>query len=52
MGDCVDSDNLGIIINVDPTIVVAGDEKKGILTRQLLNPKKEYIRLEYIYADV
>ena len=51
MGDCVDSDNVGIIINVDPTIVVAGDEKKGVLTTQLLNPKKDYLRIEYIYAN-
>ena len=51
-GVSVSADGLGIIVAVDPTIVVAGDEEKGILTRQLLNPKKEYLRLEYIYADV
>ena len=51
-GASVSADNLGIIIAVEPTVVVAGDEDKGILTRQLLNPKKKYLRLEYIYADI
>jgi hypothetical protein len=51
-GASVSADNLGIIVAVEPTVVVAGDEDKGILTRQLLNPKKKYLRLEYIYADI
>ena len=51
-GTSVSADGLGIIVAVNPTIVVAGDEEKGIITRQLLNPKKEYLRLEYIYADI
>ena len=51
-GASVTADGLGIIISVNPTSVVAGNEEKGVLTRQLLVPKKEYIRLEYIYADI
>ena len=50
-GNSVSGDNLGIIVSVKPTIVVGGDPKKGVLTRHVLKPTKNYLRLEYIYID-
>ena len=50
-GPSVSSDSLGIIVSINPTIVVAGDKKQGVLTRQLLTFEKEYIRVEYHYVD-
>ena len=50
-GSCVATESLGIIVSINPTIVVAGDESQGVLTRQLLTFEKEYIRVEYHYVD-
>ena len=50
-GSCVETENLGIIVAINPTIVVAGDKSQGILTRQLLTFEKPYIRVEYHYVD-
>ena len=50
-GYSVYGDILGIIVSVNPTIVIGGDPVKGILTRHVLKPTKNYIRLEYIYLD-
>ena len=45
------TENLGIIVSLNPTVVVGGDEEKGILTKHVLNPQKEYLRIEYHYVD-
>ena len=50
-GKSVSGDSLGIIVGLNPTTVVGGDPEKGILTKHVLKPKKNYIRLEYIYVD-
>ena len=50
-GTSVSADNLGIIVSLNPTMVVAGDEDKGILTKHVLNPQKQYLRIEYHYVD-
>jgi len=50
-GRMITGDNLGVIVALNPTTVVGGDPEKGVLTRHVLNPKKNYIRLEYIYLD-
>ena len=51
VGDCVTTDSLGIIVSLNPTMVVAGDPEKGILTKHRLQFEKEYIRVEYLYVD-
>ena len=50
-GKSISGDNLGIIVSLKPTTVVGGDPEKGVLTKHVLKPKKNYIRLEYIYID-
>ena len=50
-GVSVSGDDLGIIVSLNPTLVVVGDPEKGILTKQLLQFKKQYLRVEYIYVD-
>ena len=50
-GPSVSSDALGIVVATNPTIVVAGNKSKRILTRQLLKFTKEYIRVEYHFVD-
>ena len=50
-GDSVSADFLGVIVSVNPTMVVAGDPEKGILTEQLLEFQKEYLWVEYQYVD-
>ena len=50
-GSSVSGDNLGIIVSLKPTVVIGGDPIKGVITRHVLKPKKNYLRLEYIYID-
>ena len=50
-GPAVSADSLGVIVSIDPTIVVAGDKSQGKLTRQPLTFEKEYLRVEYQYVD-
>ena len=46
-GDC-----LGIIIiSINPTIIVTGNEEKKVLVSQTFNPDPKYKRIEYIYID-
>ena len=51
-GVSVSSETLGIIVSLNPTMVVAGDPDKGVLTRHILDPKKNYLRIEYQYVDI
>ena len=51
-GTSVSSDLLGVIVSVNPTMVVAGDLEKGILTKHLLEFKKDYLWVEYQYVDI
>ena len=51
-GKSISGDNLGVIVSLNPTTVVAGDPQKGVLTRHVLKPQKNYLRLEYIYLDL
>ena len=50
-GPSVSTESLGIIVSINPTIVVAGDKEKGILRRQPLVFKKQYLDIEYHYVD-
>ena len=50
-GASVSTDSLGVVVSVNPTMVVAGDPEKGILTKQLLEFKREYLWVEYQYVD-
>ena len=50
-GASVSADFLGVIVSVNPTMVVAGDSEKGILTKHLLEFQKEYLWVEYQYVD-
>ena len=50
-GASVSTDLLGIIVSLNPTMVVAGDPEKGILTEHLLEFKKDYLWVEYQYVD-
>ena len=50
-GASVSADLLGVIVSVNPTMVVAGDPEKGILTKHLLEFKKDYLWIEYQYVD-
>ena len=50
-GASVSADLLGVIVSVNPTMVVAGDPEKGILTKHLLEFQKEYLWVEYQYVD-
>ena len=50
-GASVSGDQLGIIVSLNPTMVVAGDPEKGVLTKHVLQPKKNYLRIEYLYVD-
>ena len=51
-GPYVESDTLGIVIQTDPTIVVIGDEEKGVLVSKEFIPDPKYIRIEYQYIDI
>ena len=51
-GASVSGDQLGIIVSLNPTMVVAGDPEKGVLTEHVLEPRKEYLRIEYLYVDI
>ena len=50
-GASVSADDLGVIVSVNPTMVVVGDPEKGILTKKLLEFKREYLWVEYQYID-
>ena len=50
-GSSVSADLLGVVVSVNPTMVVAGDPEKGILTKHLLEFKKDYLWVEYQYVD-
>ena len=50
-GASVDTENLGVIIAVNPTIIVQGDESKGILISKQFIEDPKYVRTEYIYLD-
>ena len=50
-GASVSGDQLGIIVSLNPTMIVAGDPEKGVLTKHVLQPKKNYLRIEYLYVD-
>ena len=51
-GTSVSGDLLGVIVSVNPTMVVAGDLEKEILTKHLLEFKKDYLWVEYQYVDI
>ena len=51
-GSSVSADLLGVIVSTNPTMVVAGDPEKGILTKHLLEFTKEYLWVEYQYVDI
>ena len=50
-GESVSGDLLGVVVSTNPTMVVAGDPKRMVLTRHLLTFEKQYIRIEYHYVD-
>ncbi len=50
-GPYVSGEQLGIIVSLNPTMVVAGDPEKGVLTKQVFQPRKQYQRIEYLYVD-
>ena len=51
LGSSVSTVSLGVIIGVNPPIIVQGDEKKGILVRNQFVEDPSYIRTEYHYVD-
>ena len=50
-GPSVDAECLGVIVQTGPTIVVAGDEEKGVLVSKEFIPDPKYVRIEYQYVD-
>ena len=50
-GASVSADKLGVIVSLNPTMVVSGDPEKGILTKHLLEFQKDYLWVEYQYVD-
>ena len=50
-GASVEGDCLGVIVGVNPTIIVQGDETKGVLISKQFTPDPKYIRTEYQYVD-
>ena len=50
-GASVDTEGLGIVIGVNPTIVVQGDATKGVLTVKKFVEDSKFVRTEYIYLD-
>ena len=50
-GASVDTEGLGIVIGVNPTIVVQGDATKGVLTVKKFVEDPKFVRTEYIYLD-
>ena len=50
-GASVSTDLLGVIVSINPTMVVAGDPEQGILTKHLLEFNREYLWVEYQYVD-
>ena len=50
-GASVDTEGLGIVIGVNPTIVVQGDASKGVLVSKKFIEDPKYVRTEYIYLD-
>ena len=51
-GSSVSGPCLGVVVGVNPTIVVAGDETKGILVAKQFTPDPKYLRTEYHYVDI
>ena len=50
-GASVSADCLGVVVQTGPTLVVAGDEEKGVLVSKEFIPDPKYIRIEYHYVD-
>ena len=50
-GASVESDSLGVIVNVNPTYIVQGDIAKGTLVLKNFEENPKYIRTEYHYVD-
>ena len=50
-GASVSADSLGIIVSLNPTMVVVGDPDQGILVKKKLEFKKDYLWVEYQYVD-
>ena len=50
-GASVVTDCLGVIVSINPTYIVCGDEEKGVMVSKELIPDKKYIRIEYHYVD-
>ena len=50
-GASVDTEGLGIVIGVNPTIVVQGDASKGVLVSKKFIEDPKYVRTEYIDLD-
>ncbi len=50
-GTSVSGPCLGIVIGVNPTLVVQGDETKGVLVKKKFVEDPKYIRTEYQYVD-
>ena len=50
-GASVSGDCLGVVVQTGPTLVVAGDEEKGVLVSKEFIPDPKYIRIEYHYVD-
>ena len=51
-GPAVEADDLGVVIQTNPTIVVVGDEEKEVLVSKEFIPDPKYIRIEYQYIDI
>ena len=50
-GPYVDSENLGVIVGVNPTYIVQGDLAKGTLVMKQFKENHKYVRTEYHYLD-
>ena len=50
-GASVSTDLLGVIVSINPTMVVSGDAEQGLLTKHLLEFKRDYLWVEYQYVD-
>ena len=50
-GASVSGDCLGIIVSVNPTMIVAGDKDKEVLISKKFKPDPKYLRIEYQYVD-
>ena len=50
-GASVTTDDLGVIVSLNPTMVVVGDPEKGKLVKKILEFKRDYLWVEYQYID-